>query len=56
MARDTSGGGWGDLSGHTHPQAAIGLAVVALAALATLFVIRRLFGDIRAGASAHAEV
>lgn len=55
MAND-KGGGWFDLSGHGHPQTALTLGIVVLAALGTLVVLRHLFGDIRAGASAHAEI
>ena len=56
MASDGKGGGWGDFSGHGHPQTAMTLGIVVLAALGTLVVLRHLFGDIRAGAAVHAEV
>ena len=56
MASNKNGGGWFDMSGHTHPHAAITLGVIVLASLGMLSVLRHLFGDIRAGASAHAEL
>ena len=56
MANDNTGGGWFDFSGHGHPQTAMTLGIVVLVALGTLVVLRHLFGDIRAGATVHAEV
>ena len=47
-------GGWGDFSGHAHPQAAASLGVLVLVSLGVLVVIKHLFGEVRAGA--HVEV
>lgn len=47
-------GGWGDVAGHGHPHTAVALGTSVLIALGALFVIKHLFGEIRAGA--HVEV